>query len=511
MFRQVVAFVVAAGLLLAVVVLAGHAFAEGPMNEPPAPGGYHTPDSLIVGVPYEDAGGAQDAGVIDLISGRPGDGLMDYMNVYFSQTSESGAIEQNDRYGAAVAAGDFDHNGVYDIAIGVPGEDSAAGAIDVIYRFPDASSEQALYKESGIVTSTSAGDEFGAAVAVGDFNGDGIDDLAIGAPGRNNNDGAVFILFGDTEIGLQGESPRQFSGMDQSQFGAALAVADFDGDDIDDLAVGAPQADTSSLFLPNRSGLVRVIYGPLSSGMAFKHDWTQSGTGQGASEAGDEFGATLVAADFNGDGHPDLAMGAPGEDKGTTEDTGAVNILYNDGDDLSATGAQVWFVGMDREGDRSGDTLAAGDFNADGKDDLAIGTPYEDDLNVVPAMVDAGRVDVFFGTSHGVTNQGAVTFGPTNERFEALGYALVAGDFNGDKYADLVMGVPGFSGSGRDSDGAIMIEYWRNNGFGPATIYTQKELSNVAAEDLDGFGYALAVLPPTYPTHFTTYAPMILR
>ena len=507
------------GAALAMTIFAGSTLAEGPILEPPHPISGHSPDNLVVGVPFEDVGSIENAGVIDVIYSEESVGLLDYTNVFYAQSGgDAGQSEATDLYGRAVAVGDFDHDGHYDIAIGVPGEDNRAGAINVIYFLDGGATRQVQITQGDVAVELELPKaSFGDALTTGDFNHDGFDDLAVGAPDYDydKQSGAVFVLYGSGPGrhwpgGLREDDADIFNGPIGSRFGAALTSADFDGDGYDDLVVGAPKADTG-MIVTKRSGMVRILYGPFGGPVVRQHDWTQSGTGQGVSEAWDEFGAALITGDFNGDGHPDLAVGAPGEDKGDIEDTGAVNVLYNDGSDLDTTGAQVWYFGADREGDRSGQALAAGDFNADGYDDLVVGTPYEDDLNVIPLVVDGGRVDIYFGASHGVTNQGARTFGPLNERFRLLGYAIVAGDFNGDEFDDLVMGVSNFSSAGVMQDGAIEIVYGHSNDFSAPIVYSQNELHGVAAEDFDYFGYALAVLPPGYPTHFEMYAPMIVN
>jgi len=494
--------------LMLLGIWSGVAIAESRTYEPPHPRG-HTPASLIVGVPFEDAGSIENAGVIDLILGVPDLGLIKEENVYFSQTNDAGKPEMGDLYGIAVAAGDFDRNGVYDIAIGVPGEDGWMGAVNVIYRYANGGTVQTIDLAKDITADASAGDEFGSSLVAGDFNGDGYDDLAVGAPGYHNQDGAVFVMYGGGEGGLYRDNASRFLGSDGERFGEALAKADFDANGVYDLVVGAPEANTATYIMPIRSGRIQILYGPLDMPFVRMVEWTQSGTGQGISETGDEFGAALIAGDFNGDGGDDLAIGAPGEDN-VVDDRGAVNVLYNDGSDLSTRGAQVWLVGED-EGDWSGFALAAGDFNCDGADDLAIGSPYHD-YSGTRLMEDAGEVDILFGSqTRGLTDNGWLSFGAVNARYNKyLGYALLAGDFNGDECMDLIMGIPGFSSDGHTSDGAIEIRYGTSSGdFLAPVLLTQNELAHVAAEDGDDFGYTLAALPPSHPPVYFQFTPFL--
>ena len=108
--------------------------------------------------------------------------------------------------------------------------------------------------------------------------------------------------------------------------------------------------------------------------------WSQNSRGiAGTSESADEFGNSLAAGDFNGDGLEDLAIGVHLEDIGTTEDAGAVNVIYGSHGGLTAEGNQIWhqdsagIAGSAEAGDFFGRSLAAGDFNGDGCDDLSIG------------------------------------------------------------------------------------------------------------------------------------------
>ena len=160
----------------------------------------------------------------------------------------------------------------------------------------------------------------------------------------------------------------------------------------------------------------------------------------------------MSGPDFNGDGHPDLVVGVPNEDRRRT-DTGVVQVLYGTAGGISAEGNQVWSQdspGIPEEAERYdsfGTALGWGDFDGDGFDDLAVGTPRERTTHRY-----AGVVHILYGSAAGVTagrsqlwDQDVAGVKGEAERDDSFGAALAAADFDGDGYDDLTIGVPGDS------------------------------------------------------------------
>ena len=373
--------------------------------------------------------------------------------------------------GSSRVAGDFDGNGSDDLAIGAAGESingqRAAGAVNVIYSTSQglhATGDQLWYQNFANVVGTSeALDHFGAALAAGDFDGDDFDDLAIGV--RNESlgtlavrAGAVNVLYGslagltdqDNQFWTQTVPFIQDAAEDHDQFGAALATGDFNNDGYDDLAVGVPN---EAVGIHAGAGAVNVIYGS-EDGLdaAGNQIWHQDSPGiQGLAETRDEFGTSLTAGDFNGDGTDDLAIGVRNEGQPGIPRAGAVNVLYGSKHGLTEVGDQMWHqntagvVALAEAGDRFGSQLTAGDFDNDGYDDLAVGVPGEG----IGSIAEAGAVNVLFGSASGLTaagsqfwNQNTVDVRGIAEAGDHFGSALTAGDLNRDYFDDLVIGTP---------------------------------------------------------------------
>ena len=298
-----------------------------------------------------------------------------------------------------------------------------------------------------------------------------------------------------------------------NEIGSALAVGDFDCDGRDDLAVGAPLDDPDGI---TDAGSVQVRYGldgiGLDPGFAPLFLSQLSGLAPDAAEANDQLGAAVTAGDFNGDGCDDLAVGVPGENGGGAAQSGAVQIHYGGPgglDDNSSALFDAGFISSRHAGDRLGSALAAGDFNGDGRDDLVIGVPWGE---FGSAVADCGYVLILPGSGGGIStsawqfvvqgNHPAFAIRGTPEVDDRFGAALAVGHFDDDAFADLAIGIPGESvpeeGGGTQIVGAGMISVVYGSATGLSAVGDQifdQDSGTLAdqAEANDGFGAALAV------------------
>lgn len=376
-------------------------------------------DDLAVGIPSEDVGTNDAAGAVQTHYGRastfPGFG-----SEFFTQNTSGipGDSEDVDFFGNSLACGDFDGDGYADLAIGVPGErigfDSAdAGMIDILPGWSGGLASDFAYlldqDTSGVGGTAEAYDFFAWSLAVGNFDGDAYDDLAVGIIGEDDV-GAVQIFFGSA-TGLNGA--RDFFIYDDDlggtkeandYFGDVLVAGDFNGDGYDDLAIGVPWEEAGTTGGDVDSGEVKVAYGaPGGFNFLLSQRFTQSVMSGGeTSQPGDHFGAALAVGDFNGDGRDDLAIGAPGEGIATAEgQDGHVLVMLGKPLGLDRLSARAIIAGasgipgnVNEHNKNFGESLAAGDFDGDGHDDLAIGAPAE----TANGLGDSGAQTILYGS-----------------------------------------------------------------------------------------------------------------
>nr|MBA3754292.1 FG-GAP repeat protein [Nitrospira sp.] len=322
----------------------------------------------------------------------------------------------------------------------------------------------------GILDSSEPEDRFGLALAGGDFNGDTRSDLAIGVPnedvGSIDSAGAVQVLYGVAQIGLSSTGDQfwtqnSFEGFieiaeeaeDGDRFGASLAAGNFNNDSggSDDLAIGVPSEDVqlTTVVEITDAGAVNVIYGSQSQGGLSVIDnqlWTQESPGiQDSAEEGDKFGSALAAGNFNGQAGSDLAIGVPREDVGNIVDAGAVNIIYGftgvglhngnssprivSQEDKFITQGTHNISEVPEEGDQFGSSLTMWNFGNGAPADLAIGVHLED----IGLLENAGAVHVLYGPGSSDENfifvnqlwtQSVTGIADTVEAGDAFGAAL---------------------------------------------------------------------------------------
>jgi hypothetical protein len=468
---------------------------------------------LAIGVPDENVNGATDAGAVNVIYGSAASGLTSTGNQFFHQDSPgvAGAPEAGDRFGLTLAAGDFNGDGFSDLAIGVPFEDidgsQDEGLVQILHGSPGGlvpvdAIELLEFSAYISVFPHTCRCRFGGALAWGDFNGDSVGDLAIGMPRYTvitseafnlsvPNAGAVVVLYGELGTGLsltgedffgQGNNDefRDLRSVGDSvenddHFGAALAAGDHDGDGYDDLAIGVPQEDIN--FFGFDEGMVHVVFGT-SDGLrtAGRRTYVQGRNFvSDSAEFGDQFGNRLAMGDFNGVGDDEVIVGVPYEDIGSHEDAGAVFVLdmLGQGDVASEMWHQDNIPGAGAEtGDHFGWAVAAGDFNGDGREDLAIGVPDEDFGNpFVPTtfIPKAGLVHVLYGSSTGVSTSNAQIWRQDTTGIpgdvaggDQFGYALSAWNFGRSSHRDLAIGIPGknvTTDTTKTDAGAVVVIY----------------------------------------------------
>ena len=324
-------------------------------------------------------------------------------------------------YGAVVR-GDFDSDGDLELVVSSPESESDEGAVDVI-DIAAGTATRWTRDTTGLAGSGAAsGDFFGAALAVGDFDGDGYDDLLVGAPGADDSGetdaGVIHVIYGSSS-GLTTTGDQVFhqdttgiNGVAESgdQLGEVLTTGDFDCDGYDDVVIGVPSESVGS---DDDAGATQVLYGS-SGGVSTVDDIYHQGTAgvNGTPEAGDHFGGAVAAGNFNGDDDngvacDDLAIASVDEHVGSVADAGYLYTLLGGTNGLSTTGDFAWHqdtTGVADEAeanDRFGLRLATGDADLDGYDDLAVTVPGD---TCVTGHGEARHV--FLGSSSGITVTG---------------------------------------------------------------------------------------------------------
>jgi hypothetical protein len=418
---------------------------------------------LAFGSPYGKVSGHSSAGFVTIVPGSATGPATSKKKIFTQNTTGvPGTAESGDHFGYALTSLDVDRDGYADLIVGAPDEDTGVGV--------DAGSEWILWgSSSGLTGSGSvsrgeasnenegpgAGHRYGASMAEGDIDGDGYTDWITTVPG------AAFWWYTTTTPGaaVKAATARSFPSDTHGQrlrhkVGGKMvtaaatssmsfypAIADVNGDKAGDIVMG--WQDPSEADPAQRSGFDVYPSSPDGSvpAVTFYTPIT-----------------SLASGDFNGDGSYDVAVGYSGETGGTG---GHVQVYLGDSTLSMSTSTTITqdtagVPGTAVSGDHFGYSVAAGDLNTDGKDDLVVGVPYK----TVSGQTVAGEAVALYGGTSGLTGTGAQAFSQstagvagTAEKNDSLGWTVSVLDVNRDGYGDLITGAPKENGT----DGAVSV------------------------------------------------------
>jgi len=452
-------------------------------------------DDIVVGAPSGDGPGNARAngGEVMVIYGaasRPAD--LDLASPPAGLTFIHGA-EAGDNLGTEVTTGDLNADGYDDLVLAAGGADgpanarSAAGEIAVVYGSPTRTSVIDLVSPpAGVVLiyGAEANDNLGSAVATGDVNGDGFDDLVLAAsfadgPGnaRGGAGEAVVIPGRGTPLStldlaaLPSDTAIIYAADAGDQFGGSAATGDVDGDGFDDIVLGAIFADGPG-NLRSWAGEVAVIYGrpgpvpdvdlasPPFNGVTVIY----------GEDLSDLVGDTTRTGDLDGDGLADLLLGATSGDgpANARASAGELRVIYGSAArpssvDLASPPPGIALIHGAEADDALGWGITAGDLDGDGFDDLVVAAPNAD--GPANARADGGEAAVLHGGPSRLSEVDLAFRHPAIEMIygadalDQVALAAATGDVDGDGIADLIVGAGGGDGptDARSAAGEIAV------------------------------------------------------
>ncbi len=284
----------------------------------------------------------------------------------------------------------------------------------------------------------------GRSVGTGDANGDGYEDIVVGAPWSANN--AAWVVFGPiTDDYDLASADAVLTGQASTYCAHGTDLADVNDDGVADAVIGAYYTNDGG----QASGTVYVQYGPLSGNYTLTSDADATMAGQSARDYTGR--AIRAGSDFDGDGVGDMLIPATYSSYGGGSSGAAYVVFGPVSGSSSLADADVFMVG-ESAGDYAGYALAMGDVNGDGLGDVAVGS-YGN-----AGGSSAGAAHVVFGPGSGTMSLGNADLIVRGSMGSLAGTGVAIGDMDGDQYMELLVGAPGSSG------GAIYLFYGPQTG-----------------------------------------------
>ncbi|MCB2156017.1 FG-GAP repeat protein [bacterium] len=461
---------------------------------------YSDEASAALGKSVAPVGDVNGDGVFDFAAGAPAyDGSRGRVVVFYGSDPAPSStpdvvydgMNTGDAFGTCVAmAGDVNGDGYSDLAVGAPNWTHLTTLGGVVYVWKGSSTGLSSGGPDWQIEGTESNGLFGTSVAcAGDTDSNGLADLVVGAPGVSSNTGRVYFYQGWRGDGIDTTPAWTCDGeATGSKLGFAVSTAgDTNGDGYSEVLVGEPGFSS----VANNAGRALWFDGAVNLPNETA-DWLHS---QNVEDV--RTGRKIICAgDVNGDGYQDLAIASPRyTNLYTTE--GRVSLYLGSWLGVSDTPSQSLYGGSTGLG--LGNVMAsAGDVDGDGHDDLLIGIPEA----YVPGIgQEAGRVNLYLGTSTG-WNSTPVWSATGSDTWQHVGCSVsTAGDVNGDGYVDLIIGVEGYSET-EIGQGVAIVYYGPIIGHGnvPDWYYAGSENGDHVGEcvtgggDINGDGYADVVV-----------------